>query len=123
VLSSLSGAMTQHPLAFGHLLGDAEFEAYGAVSVAISGHTGSREFVQLARTVAARYVPSLVLAGGMTAPPALLGGRTGLKDRARAFLCRGFRCESPTGDPAELSAQLASAIGSPAPGSSPEPSA
>ncbi len=123
VLSSLSGAMAQHPLAFGHLLGAAEFEAHGAMSVAIAGHADSREFVQLARTVAQRYVPSLVLAGGTAGPPALLDGKSEVQGRARAYLCRGFRCDSPTGEPTELAAQLAGAIGSPAPGSSPGPSA
>lgn len=123
VLSSLSGALQQHPLAFGHLLGAAEFEAHGAVSVAIAGHADSREFVQLIRAVAARYIPSLVLAGGMAEPPALMEGKTGPLGRARAYVCRGFSCDSPTGEPAELAAQLASATGSPAPGSLPGPNA
>ena len=122
VLSALAEAMAQHPLAFGHLLGDAEFEAHGAVCVAIAGATGSGEFARLARTVAARYVPSLVLAGGTAGPPELLDGKTELQGRATAYVCRGFRCDSPTGEPAELDAQLASATGSPARDSSRAPS-
>ena len=107
VLSSLAEAMAQHPQAFGHLLGAAEFETHGAVSVAISGHPGSREVVRLARTVAARYVPSLVMAGGTAAPPAILQGKTAPPGEALAYVCRGFSCDAPTGEPAELAVALA----------------
>ena len=123
VLSSLAGSLAQHPLAFGHLLGDAEFEAHGAVSVAIIGRPDSIAFAQLSRTVAARFVPSLVLAGGRQGSPALLEGKSETHGLAAAYVCRGFTCEAPTGDPAQLATQLARATGSPAPGSSPAPNA
>ena len=110
VLSSLGSLMARHPLAFGHLLGAAEFEVHGAVSVAIAGVAGSADFGRLARTVATRYVPSLVLAGGEGASPALLEGKHPLEGRARAFVCRGFTCDAPTTEPAELAVQLAVAI-------------
>ena len=109
VLSSLAGTMTQHPLAFGQLLGAAEFESYGAVNVVISGHTDSPEFVTLARAVATRYVPSLVLAGGRQGPPALLDGKSDVQNHARVYVCRGFTCDAPTTDPGQVADQLAAA--------------
>jgi hypothetical protein len=107
VLSSLAGAIAQHPLAFGHLLGAAEFEAHGAVSVAIAGRPGTRDFTRLAHTVAARYVPSLVLAGGDAGSPALLEGKKEGPAGSLAFVCRGFTCDAPTAEPSELASQLA----------------
>ena len=110
VLASLADVMAKHPLAFGHLLGAAEFEVHGAVSVAIAGAPGDEAFTRLARTVAERYLPSLVLAGGEGASPALLAGRHPANGRAQAFVCRGFSCDSPTTEPAELAVQLAVAV-------------
>jgi uncharacterized protein YyaL (SSP411 family) len=110
VLASLGELMAKHPLAFGHLLGAAEFEVHGAVSVAIAGVPGDEGFTRLARTVAERYVPSLVLAGGEGNSPALLAGKHPTQGRAQAFVCRGFSCDSPTTEPAELAEELTVAV-------------
>ena len=110
VLSSLGDLMAKHPLAFGHLLGAVEFEVHGSVSVAIAGVPGAADFTRLARTVAERYLPSLVLAGGEGESPALLEGRHPASGRAQAFVCRGFSCDAPTTEPAELAVQLAVAV-------------
>ncbi len=106
VLSSQAARMEQVPLAFGHLLGAADFEADGAVSVAIAGAPGTPEFAHLMKAVAAQYVPSLVLAGGRGASPALLVGKSVREGAALAYVCQGFRCDAPTSDAGELAAQL-----------------
>jgi hypothetical protein len=79
----------------------------GAVEVAIAGDPGDSAFGSLAREVATRYVPSLVLAGGegsATAGIAVLEGRGG--DEPVAYVCRSYACDAPTADPAVLGRQL-----------------
>jgi len=54
-----------------------------------------------------------VLVGGEARdhePLPLLRDRSGGADGAQAFVCRGYRCELPTDDPAELRRQLEAAI-------------
>ncbi|MBA4071806.1 MAG: thioredoxin domain-containing protein [Gemmatimonas sp.] len=109
VLSSLVEPMGLAPLAFGHLLGAADFETDGDVSVVLAGDPATPDFAALERALAACYVPSLVIAGGLSAPPALLDGKLPIDARAAAYVCRGFSCASPTVDVAVLAAQLAGA--------------
>jgi len=107
VLAAMAAPMRQAPMAFGHLLGAADFETNGDVTVALAGLPGSAGFIALERAVAARYVPSLVLAGGASAPPAVLDGKMPAGDQAMAYVCCRFTCEAPTADPVELARQLA----------------
>jgi uncharacterized protein YyaL (SSP411 family) len=109
VLSSLAEPMGAAPLAFGHLLGAADFETDGDVSVALSGAPEAPDFARLERALAACYVPSLVIAGGLGAPPALLDDKRPIEGRAAAYVCRAFSCDAPTTDAAALAAQLAAA--------------
>ncbi len=109
VLSSLAEHMGSAPLAFGHLLGAADYETDGDVSVVLAGSPDAPDFAQLERALAACYVPSLVIAGGLSAPPAILEGKTPVGGSAAAYVCRGFTCDAPTGDAAEFAAQLAAA--------------
>ena len=108
VIRPLATALTRHAIAFGYLLGVADMLVRGGVQVAIAGEPGSPRFRELARVVANRYVPALVLAGGN---PAEAGAVALLKGRdpggsATAYVCRGFTCELPTRDPEELDRQL-----------------
>jgi uncharacterized protein YyaL (SSP411 family) len=85
---------------------------HGAVEVALVGEAGQPGFDALARTVAAQYIPSLVLAGGIPSGSEripLLAGRELRNGQATAFVCRQFTCEAPVTVPAELHAQLESA--------------
>jgi uncharacterized protein YyaL (SSP411 family) len=102
-------ALARHPTAFGHLLGVADMALYGATEVVVVGAVDAAPFRALRATVAGRYVPSLVLAGGPPTPDsplALLRGRTAGATGAMAYLCRDRRCEAPTDDAGELAAQL-----------------
>jgi len=84
----------------------------GAVEVAIAGDPSSEAFQALVRPVADRYVPSLVLVGGMGAAAqgiALLDGR--VSTEAVAYLCRNHACDVPTGDAAVLAEQLDELVG------------
>ena len=112
ILETLSEPMVRYAPAFGHALGVADMAVHGAVEVALVGASGEAGFDALARTVAAQYIPSLVLAGG--APDAgetvpLLAGRPLRNGQATAYVCRQFACEAPVTTAAELQAQLESA--------------
>jgi uncharacterized protein YyaL (SSP411 family) len=79
----------------------------GAIEVAIAGDPGDGAFASLAREVATRYVPSLVLVGGEGPSAegiALLEGRGGAEPMA--YVCRSYACDAPTEDPAVLARQL-----------------
>ncbi len=110
VLSSLADQMGQAPLAFGHLLGTADFEINGDISVVLAGAPDSPDFARLERSLSACYVPSLVLAGGLSSPPAILEGKSPPGDGVAAYVCSGFRCEAPTSDVATLPGLLAAAV-------------
>ena len=102
--------MTRYGTMFAHLLGAADLAVHGAVEVAIAGDPSGADFGALARALAARYVPSLVMAGGVGEAArgiALMEGREALGGRATAYVCRNYACDVPTSDPAVLSAQLA----------------
>jgi uncharacterized protein YyaL (SSP411 family) len=69
-------------------------------------------FRALERTVAERYVPSLVLAGGAPGSRStvkLLENRPLVDNRPTAYVCRGYTCDKPVTDPDMLSDQLESA--------------
>jgi uncharacterized protein len=107
LLETIAEPMARYPTAFGHALGAVDLVVRGAVEVAIAGKPSSAAFGSLAREVANRYVPSLVLAGGTgrsVAGLALFEGREGAD--AMAYLCRSYACDVPTGEPAVLGAQL-----------------
>jgi uncharacterized protein YyaL (SSP411 family) len=99
--------MARYPTAFGHALGAADLAVRGAIEVALAGDPSEPRLRRLADEVDARYLPSLVLAGGQ--PPAtdgitLFEGRAG--EDPIAYVCRAYACDAPTSDPAQLARQL-----------------
>ncbi len=112
-LEALAEPMLRFPTAFGHLLGCADMELYGAIEVALVGETSNANYKALERTVAERYVPSLVLAGG---PPGadstikLLEDRLLVDGKPTAYVCRGYACDKPVTDSEALSDQLENAV-------------
>ena len=109
LVTGVAAMMTRHPSAFGHMLGVAESAVRGTVQVAIAGKPRTPAFDALERVVAEKYVPALVLAGGdpgADEAPALLRNRSTGDVAAMAYVCRGFSCDLPTSDPAELRRQL-----------------
>jgi uncharacterized protein YyaL (SSP411 family) len=109
VLETNAEPMARYPLAFGHALTAADLAVHGAIEVALVGEPGSDDFNALARTVASRYVPSLVLAGGRPADApgiSLLAGREARQGKPTAYLCRGHVCDEPVTEPERLLEQL-----------------
>jgi uncharacterized protein YyaL (SSP411 family) len=107
-LESLAEPMLRFPTAFGHLLGCADMELYGAIEVVLVGEK-SPAYRALERTVAERYVPSLVLAGEGRASPSvikLLENRQPIDGKPTAYVCRGYVCDKPVTEPDALADQL-----------------
>jgi uncharacterized protein YyaL (SSP411 family) len=112
LLETIAEPMARYPNAFGHALGAADMAVRGAIEVAITGDRMDPGFDALARVVADRYVPSLVLAGGPDADEiALLEGRG--TEVPMAYVCRAYACDAPTGDVATLAEQLDAIVASP----------
>ena len=129
VLDSAAEPMARYATMFGHLLGAADLAVHGGVEVALAGDPGAEDHRALARAVAARYVPSLVLAGGRgdaVRGIALMEGRAAIGGRATAYVCRHYACGAPVTDSAALDAQLRAPPAitrNRAPGSAPAPNA
>jgi uncharacterized protein YyaL (SSP411 family) len=107
LLETIAEPMARYPSAFGHALGAADMAVRGAIEVAIAGDPADERFEALAATVAERYLPSLVLAGGTgeaTEGIALLEGREA--EVPTAYACRAYACDAPTSDVTVLGEQL-----------------
>jgi uncharacterized protein YyaL (SSP411 family) len=108
-LESLAEPMLRFPTAFGHLLGSADMELYGAIEVALIGERSHHGFTVLERTVGEVYVPSLVLAGGNFGKRSrikLLEDRPLINDKPTAYVCRSYTCDRPVTNPELLASQL-----------------
>jgi uncharacterized protein YyaL (SSP411 family) len=117
VVESLAPAIGRYPLAFGNMLGCADLLINGAIEVAVVGDPASDDFRALERVVAERYVPSLVLAGGVPRSDdsiPLLSTRDARDGRATAYVCRNYTCEEPATTRALLDAQLQRITAAPA---------
>jgi uncharacterized protein YyaL (SSP411 family) len=108
-LSRIAEQMARHPLAFGHALTVADITINGATEVVLVGEPEAPDFRALAAVLAARCIPSLVIAGGPASGQdgvPLLAARTMRNGRATAYVCRNSVCDEPVTDPAALTRQL-----------------
>jgi uncharacterized protein len=109
VIETLAPSINRYPSAFGHLLGVADMLIHGAVELAIVGDPASADFKALERTAAERYVPALVMAGGLPRDDekiALLTARPTRDGKATAYVCRSYTCEEPATTVEQLDDQL-----------------
>jgi uncharacterized protein len=104
VLRLLFGLAARHPLAFGHLLGAADFYLAPVREVAIVGP--SEEAARLLDVVRGSYRPHLVLAGGVADGVPLLEGREPVDGHAAAYVCERFTCQAPVTSAEDLAASL-----------------
>ena len=106
-LAHLGEAMATHPGASSFGIGALQLIARGAIEVVVAG-----ERPDLVEVVQRTWVPEGVLAWGEPYPTPLWEGRTPLAAEPQkegtglAYVCEGFTCEMPTGDPLLLAAQL-----------------
>jgi uncharacterized protein len=109
VLETIAAPMARFPLAFGHALTAADLAVNGAIEVALVGRPSAADLKALARMLGARYVPSLVLAGGPSDEAegiALLADRPMRGGKTTAYVCRRYVCDQPVTDPDALRTQL-----------------
>jgi uncharacterized protein YyaL (SSP411 family) len=111
ILTAMSRSMTQHPLAFGHLLSALDFHLSPPKEIAIVGDPASDETRELLRVVYGIYRPGKVVAVGLPSDDEdvaipLLAGRQQLDGRATAYVCQHFACQTPVTDPEGLRGQM-----------------
>jgi uncharacterized protein len=104
--------MEKIPGAFGRLLCALDFATAQPREIAIVGDQAAADTGALLDTVFSAYLPNKVVAGrdpdddeaGGLIP--LLEGRTARENKATAYVCVGYSCQTPTADPEELTRQL-----------------
>ena len=109
LLTAMQETASRHPTAFAGWLQGLSLAASPMPQLAIAGDTMSPGFQALAAEAHKRFLPRLVVGGGLPtddAFPALLRGRTLLEGLPTAWLCRDFACRLPTPSPEELRSQL-----------------
>jgi uncharacterized protein YyaL (SSP411 family) len=113
-LSSFESRLTAAPRAVPMMLAALSSYHAGGEQLVIVGDPGDEATAALERVAGSRYLPFAVRVrvtpgeassrlGTLVPFASGLGARGG---RPTAYLCRGFACERPTTDPAELAAQL-----------------
>ena len=110
ILRSVAPALDRQPTMFGRMLSAADrslsppIDAVVAVGTAADA-SGRGLLVALARP----YLPDLVLAavapGDTTAGWPIFEGKVARDGAATAYVCRGYACEAPTGQPTTAAAQ------------------
>jgi uncharacterized protein YyaL (SSP411 family) len=116
ILRAVTPALDRQPSAFGRMLSAADRSLSSPIDAVIAGDPADQGAVALRRAVAGPYAPDLVIAGGdgrATEWP-LFEGKVARDGMATAYVCRGYACEAPTGDPQEAAAQVARIALSPA---------
>jgi uncharacterized protein len=108
VLRLLARAARRHPQALAHLLGALNFRLSPTREVAVVASADGDGLGELARVVRARFLPTVVLAGGSegTERPDLMLERHAVDGRPAAYVCERFACRQPVTEPAELEAAL-----------------
>jgi uncharacterized protein len=102
-LEAIYPVAERYPSGFGFLLGVAEWRAGQPKEIALTG-SGER-FDALRRVVGETFIPHRVLVGGNGSEDLpLMENRA--TDRAMAYVCVGYACEEPTGEPERLAALL-----------------
>ncbi len=97
VLGLLGERVSEHPTAFGHLLGAVDLHHSGITEVVVPG---SRP--DLVEVIQRGYLPNVVLAWGEPCGGPLWEGRS----EGLAYVCRDYACEAPMDDPEALRAAL-----------------
>ena len=104
VFSLFSRVAERHPHAVGHLLRAIDFGLSETKEVALVGD----DLEKLAAAVRSDFRPHVVLAGGPegTSAPELMLERTTVDGNPAAYVCEGFVCRAPVGDPGKLASLL-----------------
>ncbi len=108
-LRAIAPTAAQYPTAFAGWLCAIDFAVGPQLQLAIAGAPDDEAFRALAGVADSRFLPNLVQAGGLPAPPELphlMADRSMQEGKPTAYLCQGFACQLPTTSPEELGRQL-----------------
>ncbi|HEY70520.1 MAG TPA: thioredoxin domain-containing protein, partial [Anaerolineae bacterium] len=111
-IRAMQDIASRHPTSFAGWLSNLDFAIGPQLQLALMGQPEAQDFQSLAATIRGRFMPNLVIAGGlgsMDGDPQLLKGRQSIEGKATAYLCRSFSCNLPTTSPVELIEQLEAA--------------
>ncbi|MBF8291165.1 MAG: uncharacterized protein HW391_2133, partial [Chloroflexi bacterium] len=108
-IATISPLVTRYPTAFAKWLSAIDLALSDIVEIAIVADPDKPGAAELLAVATAGLRPARVVA--MAADPTssavpLLEGRTRLRDRPTAYVCRNFACQIPVTDPDALAAQL-----------------
>ena len=109
VLRAIAPTAAQYPTAFAGWLCAIDFALGPQLQLAIGGPPDDPAFHSLAAVANRRFLPNLVMAGGLPAAPGaprLMVDRPMQGGKPTAYLCTGFSCRLPTSSPDDLADQL-----------------
>ncbi|HET6381249.1 MAG TPA: thioredoxin domain-containing protein [candidate division Zixibacteria bacterium] len=111
ILRAVAPALDRQPSAFGRMLCAADRALGAPVDAVIAGDPDDELARALRRAAAAPYAPDLVIAPLAPGTPIselpLFAGKDARDGRPTAYVCRGYACEEPTGDPGRVREQVA----------------
>ena len=118
ILRAVAPALERQPSAFGRMLAAADRSLGEAIDVVVAADDAARDdAVELRRAAAEPFVPDLVVTGVAPGDPhaawPLYAGKQPRDGAATAYACRGYACEAPTTDAAELGARVRSLVDAP----------
>jgi uncharacterized protein len=110
ILRVVANAFERQPQLFGRLLSAIDRSLSEPIDVVVAT-TGDASGEELRAAALRPYSPDLVVAslnpGDATADWSLLLEKGPIGGKATAYVCRGYACQAPTGDPAAVDLQIA----------------
>jgi uncharacterized protein YyaL (SSP411 family) len=111
ILRAVEPALARQPSAFGRMLSAADRALSEQVDAVIAGDPVGTDARALRQAVSRPYAPDLVIApfgpgSGLHDWP-LFRDKLPRDDAATAYVCRGYACDAPTGDPRVAAEQVA----------------
>jgi uncharacterized protein YyaL (SSP411 family) len=108
ILRAVQPALDRQPSAFGRFLCAADRALAEPLDAVIAGPRAAEAAVSLRQAAAQPYAPDLVIAPweGDDEPWPLFAEKLRRDGTATAYVCRGYACDRPTSDPAEVREQV-----------------
>jgi len=114
ILRAAGPAIDHHPAQFGRMLAAADRALGMPIDAVIAGEGDDPRALALRRATAAPYAPDLVIAplpsGARFAAWPLFEGKAMRDGVPTAYVCRGYACDEPSGDPGLVTAQVAALL-------------
>jgi uncharacterized protein YyaL (SSP411 family) len=117
ILRAAGPALDRHPIQFGRMLAAADRALGEPIDAVVAGDPADPRALALRRAAAAAYAPDLVIAplppGSAVGAWPIFDGKLERAGVPTAYVCRGYACDAPTGDPERVTAQVigTSAVG------------